>query len=154
MFGSKFWGEETGCEPLICLLHVNPWKIIGWNMRWKSPVWKGKSSEPNLCDFGFKMLIFQGVTWFIFADHVLLLWLFHACSILDYLGEAMMCLKQTLLMLVDRRCCQFSKVLVTLTYLYLPQVYVFTQNLWRELATGHQHFVKVDGPVGRTCLSK
>ena len=39
----------------------------GWSMRWTSPVWKGKSSEPNLCDFGFNMLIFQGVTWFIFG---------------------------------------------------------------------------------------
>ena len=27
----------------------------------KSPVWKGKSSEPNLHDFGFQPLIFRDV---------------------------------------------------------------------------------------------
>ena len=85
-----------------------------------------KENHPtNLCDFGFKMLIFQGVKWFVFAD----LFCCYGCFMLV----------QSWIILVKRWCVwnrhflcwwigvvvSFSKVLVTLTYLYLPQVYVF-----------------------------
>lgn len=39
---------------------TTPRKISSWKLKITQP-WNGKSSEPNLHDFGFKSLIFQGV---------------------------------------------------------------------------------------------
>ena len=43
----------------FCCSPIHPWTLT-WNL--KSPNWKGKSSEPNLHDFGFQPFIFQGLT--------------------------------------------------------------------------------------------
>ena len=61
---SKRWMLNKSCRRLvpasfffISEVFKTLFKLKGWT----SPIWKRKSSEPNLHDFGFKMFIFQGV---------------------------------------------------------------------------------------------